>query len=708
MTAIKKEAKAKRDNLLKFFGTNFEISRGHPSPLGATILRNGINFAVFASSASTVSLVFYESCDKEPIAEFPLDERYNRTGNIWHAFIAGLNPGVSYGYRLTVNGNDDLKDIILLDPYSKATCGGDVWGKPAIINRNGKDHTFRISYIIEDTFDWGLDQPLNIPLQDTIIYELHVRGFTRHPDSGVKSPGTFLGLTEKIPYLKKLGITAVELMPITDFDETDVNRTNPLTGEKLKNFWGYDPLGFFAPKVAYASNKDHGEAVSEFKSMVKKFHNAGIEVLLDMVFNHTGEGNARGPVYHFKGFGPSYYYMLDPNTGEYLNYTGCGNTLNCNHPVVRNLIMDSLRYWVTEMHVDGFRFDLASVLGRGRDGSVLSSPPLIEQIAEDPVLANTKLIAEAWDAAGLYQVGSFPHYQRWMELNGRFRDDVRSYVRGDRGMVPDLATRLAGSSDLYQDDGREPYHSVNFITNHDGFTLHDLVSFNRKHNKANGENNSDGSDHNISWNCGFEGPTDSKKINRIRKRQMKNLSAILLLSQGVPMILAGDEIGNTQLGNNNVYCQDNTTGWLDWSLLKKNSDLLRFFQLLIRFRKSQPNLRRDKFEINTKEGTPEMSWHGSRLNIPNWKDESRSLSLFLSGKAQGKQSVPDIFMIFNSYWQKKKFELPELLYDKYWFCVIDTYLDSPEDISEPGLEKKLTDQKQMIVQARSIAVLISR
>jgi glycogen operon protein len=707
MTEKIKDKTSNRDLLLKRIGTNFEISRGRSIPLGATILRDGINFAVFSNRAKSVSLVFFESCEKDPIAEFVLDPRFNKTGNVWHAFISGLDPGIIYGYRISVEGQDELQDIILLDPYSKATCGSEIWGKPAKINRNGQDHTFRISYIIEDTFDWGLDCPLNIPLQDTIIYELHARGYTQHSASGVKAPGTFLGLTEKIPYLKELGITAVELMPITDFDETDVDRTNPITGERLHNFWGYDPLGLFAPKVAYSSKKGYGEAVDEFKMMVKTFHEAGIEVLLDMVFNHTGEGNDRGPVYHFKGFGASYYYLLDPKTGEYLNYTGCGNTLNCNHPVVRNLIIDSLRYWVTEMHVDGFRFDLASVLGRGRDGSVLASPPLIEQIAEDPVLANTKLIAEAWDAAGLYQVGSFPHYQRWMELNGKFRDDIRSFVRGDRGMVPHLATRLAGSSDLYEDDGREPYHGVNFITNHDGFTLNDLVSYNHKHNEANGEDNRDGSDYNLSWNCGIEGPTKSKKVNQLRKRQMKNLSALLLLSQGVPMILAGDEFGNTQNGNNNVYCQDNEIGWLDWSLVEKNSDLLRFYQILIDFRKSQPNLRRIKFAVNSNDGVPEMSWHGSKLNHPNWKVESRSLGLFLSGKRSGQDSVSDIYMMFNAHWQQKRFELPALPYSKLWFRKIDTFLNSPEDILERGSEIKLTNQKYYKVQARSVVLLIS-
>ncbi len=708
MSPTHKKDPLERNEILRNIASDFEISRGHPLPLGATLLRNGINFAVFSERAKTLSLVFYESCEEEPIAEFPLDPRFNRTGSVWHAFISGLDPGVSYGYRITVDGNENLSRIILLDPYSKATCGGEAWGKPTRIERGGRKHTFRISHIIDDDFDWEYDHPLNIPLRDTVIYELHVRGYTRHSSSGVQSPGTFKGLMEKIPYLRELGITAVELMPITDFDETAIERRNPVTGERLFNFWGYDPLGFFAPKVAYAESRGVGEAVREFKTMVREFHKAGIEVLLDMVFNHTGEGNAEGPVYNFKGFDPSYYYILDAKTGEFINYSGCGNTINCNRPVVRNMIMDSLRYWVTEMHVDGFRFDLASILGRGRDGSVLPSPPLIEHIAEDPVLANAKLIAEAWDAAGLYQVGTFPHFQRWMELNGKFRDDVRSFVRGDKGAVPGLATRLAGSSDLYQDDGREPYHSVNFITNHDGFTLNDLVSYNRKHNEANGEENRDGSDHNISWNCGVEGPIHSAEINDLRKRQVKNFAAILLLSQGVPMLLSGDEFGRTQRGNNNAYCQDNEIGWIDWRLAETNQDLLRFFRILIRFRKTHPNLRRSRFEVDTINGIDEMSWHGERLQKPQWDEKSRSLALYLAGNPAAEPPTKDLYILFNASDKSQRFELPLLSHGLRWFTVADTFKASPDDICEEGKEILLHNQRYYTARSRSVVLLMGK
>ncbi|RMD52954.1 MAG: glycogen debranching enzyme GlgX, partial [Nitrospirae bacterium] len=484
------------------------------------------------------------------------------------------------------------RDIVLVDPYTQALTDSHKWGdnENELIHSEVENYLKRASCVVVDDFDWQGDKPLNIPLQNSIIYELHVRGYTVHTSSGVKHPGTFKGLIEKIPYLKSLGITAVELMPIAEFNENDNYFRNPFTGEKLKNFWGYSTIAFFAPKASYASAKKDGAQIREFKELVREFHKAGIEVILDVVFNHTAEGGEKGPVFSFKGLDNSIYYILSPEDKEYMNFSGCGNTINCNHPIVRNFIIDCLRYWVIEMHVDGFRFDLASILGRDRNGNILSNPPIIERIAEDPILSKTKLIAEAWDAAGLYQVGSF-YGSRWAEWNGKFRDDVRKFISGYPGTLSALATRFAGSADLYRDSGRRPYHSINFVTSHDGFTLYDLVSYNKKHNYANGEDNRDGMDENFSWNCGVEGETEDLNIMNLRWRQIKNYATILLLSQGVPMILAGDEFGRTQKGNNNAYCQDNEISWVNWELAEKNNHLLRFFKYLIILRRLHPVFR---------------------------------------------------------------------------------------------------------------------
>jgi len=489
-------------------------------------------------------------------------------------------------------------------------------------------------------------------------------------------------------------------MPVTDFDETHPGNHHPESGKKLLNRWGYDPISFFAPKAAYASGNN---PIQEFKEMVKAFHKAGIEVILDMVFNHTGEGDKNGPVYHFKGLDNVLYYMINPENGDYYNYSGCGNTLNCNHPVVRKMILDSLRYWVTEMHVDGFRFDLASILGRGRDGEPLSNPPLIESIVEDPILANSKLIAEAWDAAGLYQVGDFPGYGRWLEWNGQFRDDIRRFVRGDYGMAGKLATRLAGSSDLYQDDGKEPYHSVNFITCHDGFTLNDLVSFNKKHNIANGEENRDGSDNNFSWNHGCEGDCKNREIEKLRKQQIKNFVSILFLSQGVPMILAGDEFLKTQLGNNNAYCQDNEISWLNWDLLSKNRDIFNFFKQMIQFRRRHSNLRRTKFEVKTHNGIPEMSWHGKNLFEPDWSETSRSIALFYGAT---KNDPYHIFIVFNADDEQHSFQLPSLQTKGRWQRFADTSLTFPDDIANNDSGFICKNQQAYIVKAKSTVILI--
>lgn len=703
---------AARKKLFDAISPGFSVQRGAPLPLGTLIKRNGINFALFSKHATSVNLVLYTPGEFESLIELPLDPRFNKTGDIWHIFIAGLDANIRYGYRVNRSPNgashihrfDD--SLVLLDPYAKAFAGAPEWGQ--LYHRQGEQgfpkQNSRRSLIVEDDFEWEFDQPLNIPLTDSIIYELHVRGFTRHFTSGAKYSGTFKGLAEKIPYLKDLGITAVELLPINEFEEIEGERFNPVTGERLVNFWGYNSIGFFAPKSSYAYNSRNDGAVRDFKEMVKAFHAAGIEVILDIVFNHTAEGNEDGPTYNFRGLDNSIHYIIDPETGRYHNYSGCGNTLNCNHPIVRDLIIDCLHYWVTEMHVDGFRFDLASILGRGQDGSVLSNPPLIERIAYDPILAKTKLIAEAWDAAGLYQVGTFPAWGRWAEWNGKFRDDIRRFVKSDPGMVSALASRLSGSADLYADDGREPFHSINFVTSHDGFTLRDLVSYNEKHNLANGENNADGTNDNFSWNCGWEGPTQSAEINALRTRQMKNFAALLLLSHGVPMILAGDELGRTQQGNNNAYCQDNDISWVNWEISDLGAEIKRFFKLLINFRKQHPNLRRASFEVTREPGCPLIAWHGSKLNQPDWSENSHSLGMHMHNNSADN----DLYLIANAYWEPLTFELPGTREHQHWRRVIDTKYTFPNEILPENAAVELEDQRQYFVGPRSVVLLLAK
>jgi isoamylase len=691
------------------------LCRGHPLPFGASVERGGINFSVFSRAATDVALVLFHPRRRRPVAEFKLDPHINKTGDVWHAFVRGLDPGIQYGYRMDRQPNDNSAvhpfdpEHVLLDPYAQVISGRAHWGfvsaKEAHSSAGGGVR--RCVVLAETEFDWEDDQPLNIALVETIIYELHVRGFTRHASSKVERPGTFAGLVERIPYLKNLGVTAVELLPIYEFEETDTDRRNPITNEPLLNYWGYHPISFFAPKASYSSSsQDYGEQGREFKAMVKAFHAAGIEVILDVVFNHTAEGDDRGTTFSFRGIDNPVYYIIDPETGHYHNYSGCGNTFNCNHPIVRDLVLDSLRYWVTEMHVDGFRFDLAAILGRGQDGSVLPNPPLIERIATDPVLANTKLIAEAWDAAGLYQVGSFPAWRRWAEWNGRFRDDIRAFVRGDPGMVSALATRLTGSADLYQTSSREPYHSINFVTCHDGFTLADLVSYDEKHNEANGEDNRDGDDHNLSWNCGVEGPTESEQINQLRLRQMKNMAALLLLSTGVPMILAGDEMGRTQRGNNNAYCQDNALSWIDWDLQRENAELFRFFCLLIRFRRHCIALKRKSFVPEQDDPMSSLEWHGVEPYQPDWSAESRSLAMCMRGNMP-KGKTQSLYLIANAYWEPLTHKLPTAG-DEQWYRVIDTFLESPYDIAEWGEAERLPDQYHYTAGPRSVVLLLSR
>jgi glycogen operon protein len=693
-----------RERLFRIVSGEFRVRRGHPLPYGAAARRDGVNFSVFSRHATAVSLVLFAPGEREPVLELPLDARYNKTGDVWHVFVEGIDPGIEYGFRADCSPNPapHLRRFdtgrVLLDPFSKSVVGLERWGEVAV--ERGRLERLR-SRVVDEEFDWGHEHPLAVPLADSVIYEVHVRGFTRHPSSGVSHPGTFRGVVEKIPYLKELGVTAVELMPVTEFEECDNPRTNLLTGEPLRNFWGYQPVSFFAPKASYAANGAPAEAVREFKSMVKAFHEAGIEVILDIVFNHTGEGDERGATFCWRGLDNPTYYLLDPKTGRYLNYSGCGNTLNCNHPVVRFQILAALRYWVTEMHVDGFRFDLASILGRGRDGEVLPNPPLLEAIAADPVMADVKLIAEAWDAAGLYQVGSFPSWGRWAEWNGRFRDEVRRFVKSDPGMTKLLATRLSGSPDLYRGSDRAPWHSINFLTSHDGFTLADLVSYNGKHNWENGEGNTDGHDDNLSWNCGEEGPGSRPEVVALRARQQRNFLALLLLSQGVPMLLAGDEFSRTQRGNNNAYCQDNDTSWVDWSLLERNRDLFGFTQRLIRFRRAHSSLRRRTFLED--EERPPVAWHGTKLGKPDWTGESRTLGMHLL--AVGGDDA--IYLIANAHWEARVFELPKLPPGKSWRRFADTSLPPGEDALPPGSEVPVTPGRYS-AGPRSVVVLVGR
>jgi glycogen operon protein len=674
------------------------VSRGHCLPFGATERPEGINFAVFSRHAHAVHLVLFRDGHEEPSAEIPLDPLLHKTGDIWHVLVHDLSPDTLYGYRVfganaPQHGHRFNPDAILLDPYAPSISGGHQWGVPDVPHGNRQGRLTRRGRIAVDDFDWEDDMPLSTPLAQTVIYELHVRGYTRHASSGVQHPGTFLGLVEKIPYLKSLGITAVQLMPALEFDELDQTHKHPETGELLKNYWGYAPLSFFAPKASYAAFP--GNQLREFKQMVKCFHRAGIEVILDVVYNHTCEGNEHGPTVSFRGLDNSIYYMLDSH-GRYYNFSGCGNTFNCNHPLVRDLIIDSLTYMVAELHVDGFRFDLASILGRGANGRVLEDPPLIQHIAEHPLLAGAKLLAEAWDAAGLTQLGKFPAWGRWAEFNGLFRDDVRHFVRSDPGATAPLAKRICGSLDLYGDSSRHPYHSINFITCHDGFTLHDLVSYNRKHNWANGEGDRDGCHDNLSYNCDHEGPTDNPHVLDLRQKQMRNFMSILLISQGVPFITQGDEFARTQQGNNNSYCQDNEISWVDWSLAERNFGLLRFTRMMIA-------LRRRHFALSREQFVNRVSWHGPRLGDPDWTGKSRTLAFQMHGWHQ----QPEIYVMFNAHWEPVTFRLPPHDGQWRWRRLVDTNLPSPEDIAEESEAVPLHPADHYVMSPRSTVILIS-
>jgi glycogen operon protein len=649
-----------------------------------------------------VDLLFFDhEDDARPSRVIHLDPVTNHTYHYWHVLVPSAQPGQIYGYRVQgpcepMNGLRFDSDKILLDPYGRGVVIPKNYQRDAASGAGDNAGMAMKSVIVDPhLYDWEGDKPLKHPSSQTIVYEMHIKGFTHHPNSGVpeETRGTYRGLIEKIPYLQDLGISAVELLPVFQFDAQDCP-------PGLVNYWGYAPVSFFAPHRAYSSRQDAVGPVDEFRDMVKALHRAGIEVILDVVFNHTAEGNHTGPTICFRGLDNSAFYMLEQDLARYANYSGTGNTLNANHPIVRRMILDSLRYWVEEMHVDGFRFDLASILARDSRGQVMHNPPVLWDIESDPVLAGTKMIAEAWDAAGLYQVGSFLG-DSWKEWNGRFRDDVRSFFRGDQNSLAEFADRLVGSHELYRHKEREAEQSVNFVTCHDGFTLNDLVSYNQKHNEVNGENNRDGTNDNRSWNCGVEGATNDPNIEKLRTRQVKNFLTTTMLSLGLPMLLMGDEVRRTQYGNNNAYCQDNESNWFDWSLLKKHADCHRFAKLLIARRLLRDmGPERERTSLSQLISKAKKSWHGVRLDQPDWSAQSHSIALSVELRGEGLL----VYFAFNAFWEPLNFELPPMGKRESWRRWIDTSLDSPKDIV-PWQEASCIADHVYRVGARSVVVL---
>lgn len=696
-------------------GEHTAVRRGAPLPLGTHSSDGGVNFAFASRHASRVRLELYDrSTDANPAQSIDLDPSRNRTGDVWHVWIAGIAAGQLYGYR--VDGPYEPRaglrynfNKLLLDPFATAVSRVAHWDfdaargydasapqtdlVPSTVDNAGVTPKCVFTH---DDFDWGDDQPLRHPWRTTVIYETHVRGLTVHPSSGVNHPGTYRGAIEKIPYLKALGITAVELMPVHEFNEQHVIGVDPQTGKSLRKYWGYDPVAFFAPKASYSSCGDLGQQKLEFKEMVKAFHDAGIEVILDVVLNHTAEANELGPTLCFRGIDNATFYTLAADKRHYKNYSGTGNTINANHPVVREYILDALRYWVVEMHVDGFRFDLASILGRDENGNLLSNPPLIERIAEDAILRGTKLIAEAWDAGGAYQVGSF-FQGNWVEWNGRYRDDVRRFWRGDDGMLGAFATRIAGSSDLFADKG--PQRSVNFVTCHDGFTLNDLVSYRHKHNEANGEENRDGSNENFSANYGIEGATGDAGIESARKGQIRNFLLTLSISRGIPMLLGGDEFRRTQRGNNNAYCQDNETSWYDWSCLERHRDIYRFTRGMIAFRRAHPVLCAERFYTDA-----DLRWFDPDLGLPAWADPREKRLACQIQEAEGSA----LYLMFNAGADPAPFRVPPASDGARWQLAVDTGAESPRDLFEPGEEPLFDAGRPYRVAPRSAVVLVQR
>ena len=656
--------------------SGFEVRPGLYEMNGATALSaNAINFTVHSRNAVSCELLLFRHRETEPFAVLPFPERY-RIGDVYSMIVFNLNAkDFEYAYRMDGPYDPEAglifdKTQILLDPYAKAVTGQSVWGeKPSQFS------PYR-GRVVLNNFDWGTAVRPLLPMRELIIYELHVRGFTMHPSSGVKHPGTFSGLREKIPYLKELGITAVELMPIFEFDETMPARE--VDGKKLLDYWGYNTVSFFAPNTSYAAEDEYTHEGYELKALVKELNENGIEVFLDVVFNHTAEGNEHGPFFCFKGFDNNIYYMLTPD-GQYYNFSGCGNTLNCNHPIVQQLIMECLRYWVTNYRINGFRFDLASILGRDQNGLPMQNAPLLKSLAFDPILGDVKLIAEAWDAGGLYQVGSFPAWNRWAEWNGLYRDDLRSFLKGDYWMAPSAAKRISGSMDLYTGQYRGYNSSINFITCHDGFTLRDLYSYNEKHNEANGWDNTDGANDNRSWNCGVEGETDDPQINALRLKLMKNAVAVLMCSRGTPMFLAGDEFGDTRFGNNNPYCQDNEISWLDWSLLDKNRELFEHFKYMIHFLKNHCSIRGDMPPGSM--NFPPISTHSNRPWEDPITEDSKVVCVFYASQKENSTRDDLVYMAINSYWEDQQIWLPRLPRPYVWKLAVYTDSEDPRQLT---------------------------
>lgn len=711
----------------------YKLLKGRPYPLGSSFdKKGGFNFAVLSKNTSVVALEFYKLSElSKPLISIELNPKKNKTGDIWHALVSGLNFGeLCYAYRFygdyspKETGDRFNPSKLLIDPYARALVSIDnrwhfdeAYGYDKGLKKDidlipsavDNSKTAMKCVINDDShYDWRDDHHPRIPLNKTIIYETHVRGTTMHASSKVLSRGTFAGIVEKIPYFKELGITAIEFLPVHEFNENEIIRVNPKTGERLKNYWGYNSLSFFALNGLYSSSARPGGVIDEFRDMVRSLHCANIEVILDVVYNHTGEGNEVGPTLAFRGIDNRLYYHLE-NNRYYKNYSGCGNTLNCNHSAVKQMIIDSLRYFVTELRVDGFRFDLAAILGRDARGEWIGANSLLRDISEDPVLSGTKLIAEGWDAAGCYKVGEFP--PGWAEWNGKFRDDIRSFIKGDDGYVSAFATRICGSPDLYG-DGRAPYHSINFVTSHDGFTMRDLVTYNRKNNFENGENNADGIDDNRSYNYGAEGETGDAEINRTRIRQVKNFATMLMISQGTPMILGGDEFYRTQRGNNNCYCQDNELSWFNWELIDHYSEVFDYFKKIIAFRKQNPVFCLETFLSKSDAHNPELyskfiEWHGVKLNQPDWSYFSHSLAFTINGLSKItaiKNYDRRFYIAVNAFNGPLEFELPSTRPKTRWRLKADTFEQRGKDIFEDGDMPSVADKK-IKVRSRSIVIL---
>lgn len=680
----------------------FKIRPGFFRMYGACVASNGVSFTINSHGATRCTLLLFKPQAPKPYARIPFPDSY-RIGDTYSMLVYDIKPD-EFEYAFSFDGPYEPakgllfnEENVLLDPYSRAVTGQRKWGEKP---EGGKDFEYR-ARVVKSSFDWGNIKQLEQPFEDLVIYEIHVRGYTKDKSSGVSAPGTFAGLKDKIPYLKDLGINAVELMPIFEFDEMESARV--VDGVQLYNYWGYNTVSFFAPNTSYAFNEEHNHEGDELKSLIKALKENGIEVILDVVFNHTAEGNEMGPCFSFKGIDNNVYYMLTPDA-HYYNFSGCGNVMNCNHPVVRNFIIDCLRHWAIEYRVDGFRFDLASILGRDQNGAPMANPPILESLAFDPVLGKMKLIAEAWDAGGLYQVGSFPSWNRWAEWNGRYRDDMRSFLKGDDGMAGNAITRITGSRDLYSPESRGHKASVNFLTCHDGFTLYDLYSYNEKHNEKNGWNNTDGDNNGHSWNCGAEGETDDPNVNGLRRRLIKNAFAALLCSRGPAMFFAGDEFCNTQFGNNNAYCQDNIISWLDWSRLEEFKEIHDFVRHMIQFRKEHPILR--KMTKPSSCQFPEISVHNGTPFNASTDYKTKLIGIMYAGRNEEDTEDDIVFYCMNAYWEPLVMQLPVLPNGKHWH--VDTNTNAEYfDVEDFTAKTELLGVNTIRVHARTTIILVA-